>query len=350
MTAERAKMSSHFIHHAQRIAQLWLRGLLAICGIVFAGLISILLGFNGFIGDSPLVDFVHHHPTAAMIAVAILMLMTVVAFLMSRESGSANAPSILEAFRQTRRLFIATSVATMSTLLFTLLLGLVLVRPTWCPTALCAPRPTIKTNPEGVHDSNMEMYLIAYQSAYYVIPGDPGGYDLRDLPNQRIGAALLNSSATATNSACDVFIGVHSLRASGYDILIQQVYLLVEDVPILPTPLNVWHVDTSQIFHGQLYKVEYRGESPESELRAQYSAAPAGFVQLAPDEADQMDIRLSANVPADVQFRIEILYHIANETQVHSLILSQSFEVAFSNSSNWHPYRLKNGQFTPSAS
>ncbi len=336
MDANRSDTRGQVLGHLQWLAQLWIRGALALASLIFASILAILFGFNVFNGNAPIVELIRLHPLFSLVAGGLFIAITLTALVMGRNSNS-NAGA------QSRSIIVAFSLATLSTALFLSLLATVLFQPAWCQGSPFCP---ITYHPNGIHDSAMEMYFTAYQSKFYVITGNPNSYNLDDLPDQRIGAVISGTTSAKTTS-CSIFIGVHSLRDSGYDILIQQVYVIVRDVPGLTGHLNVWQPGSNLVYHGNPYQVMYRGELQGGVLRAQYLTAPAGFVQLMPQETDALDLQMSSLVPADVTFQVKIVYRMANEGELHTLILPQVFEVVFSNNANWHPYNLVNGRFAP---
>jgi hypothetical protein len=144
---------------------------------------------------------------------------------------------------------------------------------------------------------------------------------------------------------------VHDLQQSGYEIYIEHVILLVKQVPPLATPLNVWTAGSLN-YTSSPYSVTYNGEGPGTMLPTKYVPVPGvthTHQRLQPGEADAIDIQINptANLQADLQFQVQIVYKLANENQEYRLILPNIFEVVFSNASNWHPFHFQNGHFRP---
>jgi hypothetical protein len=337
MVANRSDTRGQVLGLLNWLAKLWIAGALALASLISLNILGILFGFNVFNENAPFVELIHQNPVFSVIVTIVYVASIFFARVIVRNANSKVGGA------QSRSVLVALSLAVVSTALFLLLVATVLFQPAWCHGSPFCP---ITYHPNGIHDGAMEMYFTAYQSQFYVIAGNPDSYNLDALPDQRIGA-VVSGPTPAKATPCNIFIGVHSLRDSGYDILIQQVYVVILDVPALTSHLNVWQPGSNLVYRGNPYQVMYRGELQGNALRAQYLTAPAGLVQLMPQEADALDLQLSSLVPADVKFQVKIVYRMANEGELHTLILPQVFEVDFSTHANWHPYTLVNGRLTP---
>ena len=226
--------------------------------------------------------------------------------------------------------------------LFATLLIIVLLRPAWCPALLCpAPQFVPITNPQGIHDSNLEIYLTAIQSASYVISDNPARYSLSDLP------VSISAVRIDRQTPYQVVLGVHSLQRGRYGIIIEEVALLVEQIPLMPYPLNVWTHSLGLDYHSNPYQVMYRGQVVGTTLAAIYVPLPNAHVQLAPGEADELDVHVVSGTLADLRFQLQVIYRVSNESQLHTLLLPKVFEVVFSDISNWHSYHIKDGHLVP---
>jgi S1-C subfamily serine protease len=265
-----------------------------------------------------------------------------------------NAPSEMEATflrastAQRTRYFVTRIAAVLLVLLLLLPTAVALIRPPWCPTILCPqPRVVIATNPQGIHDANLDIYFLTFQGNAIVIPGDPRHAPASEVSNERspstVNAILLQNHQPS--SIYRTVLVAHSLYQGRYSILIDQVALIVIGQSVIPRPLNVW-VNTSLVYYDvNRYRVFYNGEGPGAVLLARYLESPDRYTQLTRNEADQLDIQISSLVPADLKFKIQVTYHIATETNKYTLRLPQAFEVVFSDPSNWHQYQLRGEHF-----
>ena len=235
-------------------------------------------------------------------------------------------------------------IALASVLIVALIARLVLYfQPSWCPQFLCPS--VLVTNPQGVHDSNLEVYFTALQSTSYEIPGNPENYVLSNLPKD-VGAVHLDQPDL---SLYKVALGVHSIQQGRFGLFIVQVNLIIKHIPSTPYPLNLWTEGNLLEYNSNPYKVSYRGQSEEAILPATYTRSPYVPMQLLPGESDGLSLQVISYVPVSLQFSVQIIYRVANESQLYTLTLPRVFEVIFSNSSNWHPYTLQNGHFVPSS-
>jgi hypothetical protein len=109
----------------------------------------------------------------------------------------------------------------------------------------------------------------------------------------------------------------------------------------------VWTRSPAVGYLTNFYQAAYRGEQKNNVLPAKFVSQLYGGIELAPGEADQLNIQVSSRVIADLRFRVQVTYRVSNESQLHVLLLPRVFEVVFSDNSNWHEYRLENGRFLP---
>lgn len=266
---------------------------------------------------------------------------------------SKNEVTFLQASAARRvRAVVSVTMAALLVLMVSIPAAVALIRPPWCPTILCPPAKAV-TNPNGVHDANLDVYLIAIQSAAYVIPGSPGQYTLNHLPGsigalRTDGKALDGSAGSVQSTPYRVALGVHSLQGS-HGIVIEQTALLVRQALPLTHPFDVWVTGESRNYNNNIYQVIYRGQEAQATLPANYML-PDSHVQLAPGEGDSLDIELTSRVPMDLQFAVQVTYRVITDSQVHTLVLPQVFEVVFlSPSASWRLYQLQNGHFVPQA-
>jgi len=329
-----------------QLATKWLKLVAAFINLVVPSIIGILLGFNPLPQSVPLLNIFRQHSFESLIFCGILLLATLSALIFSRrlELGVVGRLSRLQ-IAQSNRLWIGlTGVSSISFLLCLTLLGMVWFRPSWCPNTLC-PLPQISTSSTGVHDSYLDLYPlpVPVQSSFYTLPGNLDQYSQNNLP-ENIGAV---SSGTQPPSHFGIILGVHSLQQGRFGIVIEQVAIVIESVPPMPRPLNVWASSPGGIYVTNIYQVTYRGEEKNTVLPAEFVSQLYGGIELDPGEADQLNIQVSSHMIADLRFRTQVTYRVSNESQLHVLLLPHVFEVVFSDNSNWHVYRLENGRFLP---
>jgi hypothetical protein len=322
------------------LGERWRQGLAGLASIIEGLIVSVVLGFSPWPDSSPVTTFISQRPTVALVMGGTLVAVTFISLLIlywpKLGNVSGNSYGLHWLF--------STAMPVVGYVLFAILLVVVLIRPVWCPTSICpAPQLVPITNPQGIHDDNLEIYLTAIQSASYVIPDDPARYSLSNLPTT-ISAVRKDSQAPYR-----VVLGVHSLQQGHYGMIIEEVALVVTQVPSVPSPLNVWINSPGLDYHSNPYKVIYKGQAVGTTLAATYDASiPDGYVQLAAGEADELDIQVVSPEIARLQFQVEVTYRVTNESQLHTLMLKNVFEVVFSDVSNWHAHYLKDGRLVPS--
>jgi hypothetical protein len=323
----------------------------ALACAVLIGVALLLLGVRlPIAGASPLLDLIHRYPIATLVVTGLLALATLSSVILLRANAQANkpVPEELEASMRTGwrgpRQGIALATSSTSALTLFALLAITLARPSWCPTALCPP-PQIVTR--GIHDDNLEIYLTGVQAPAYTIPGDPARYGLGNLPDG-VGAVRLDQQSTAP---FELVIGIHSLQTGRYGLVIERVALLVQSVPTLPDPLNVWQKGAPLEYHGKRFQATYLSEEAGQRLTAARAPDPNQNVQLQPGESDEIDLLLISRALVDMRFQVQVTYRANDAEDLRTLTLPQVFEVAFSNATDWHLYTLQqNGRFAPSSS
>ncbi|HEY1353425.1 MAG TPA: toll/interleukin-1 receptor domain-containing protein [Ktedonobacteraceae bacterium] len=242
-----------------------------------------------------------------------------------------------------RRTFSLVVPATSTTLFLGLLL-LVLVRPTWCPTQICAAS-VLAGSPGEARDTNLSLSFVAQQSVFFDLPGNPGTYTVHNLPSTKQPGTIVAVNSDVANSDRLQYVlalRVTNLHMTGYSISIEQVNMNILDVPALSNPLYVWQTN-SLAYRSELYAITYYGEGAGSVLPARYRTdqglrGPGVHQQLNPGEPDALDLQIAPepHLRADVRFHVSVVYRMANEAQEYTLTLAQIFEVVFSNNSNWH--------------
>lgn len=179
-----------------------------------------------------------------------------------------------------------------------------------------------------------------------MIPSDSSLYTLNDLPRS-VSAQLIDHD---TLRPYRVVVGVHSLQQGRFGLSIEQIALVIRQIHLIPYPLHVWIEESGLNFNSNPYKVTYHGGNVGDLLPAIYVPTPIAHVQLQPGESDDLDIQVSSHAVRDIHFQVQITYRVVNESQLHILTLPNIFEVLFSDTFNWHLYRLQAGHLVPSGS
>jgi hypothetical protein len=103
-----------------------------------------------------------------------------------------------------------------------------------------------------------------------------------------------------------------------------------------------------RVYNSNIYQVAYRGQSAGGILTANYVAVPNANVQLEQGEADEIDLDVTSKLAIDLQFKIQITYHLSTDPTYHTLTIPGTYEVIFSDATNWQQYQLEKGHFIPS--
>lgn len=347
-----------------------------VSGGILIGIVLILLGLAAPAPTIPIVEFVRTYPAPAMFLGTLYAGASGLLFHVEyqgrwwwpfgRHTATAEAdppgvappptrPPLLRGPRGASARSLLRGVTATSLACNVLLVALLTTHPAWCPAALCpSPQYIVVTNPRAVHDANLEAYLVAVQSSAYVLTRDPAAYTLTSLPSptsdQPPPAAVPLGQQTDT-TAYRIVIGVHDVqRDTPYSIILERVALIVDDVEVMPSPLNVWASGTPATYQGEPYQVIYHGQQQgETLLAALEAGGPGAQVQLKPGEADTLDLQVVGLAPAYLDFSVVVTYRLATDTQARPpLRLRQRFAVAFSDVHGWHPYQLQNGRLAAS--
>ena len=308
---------------------------------VFGGGLGILFGINALPSSLPIINLLRTRPPLALALIGVLLAFIIFSPLLSQPPSDDERPN----HETSTRIWTATVISLVSSALFLSLLATVIIRPTWCPTAICpAPQRILVTRPGGVHDNNIEMYLTAIQSSAYELPADPGQQSLAQTPSQ--SAVLISQQFPAYK----VVIGIHSLQQHTiYGIIIQQVSLVVDRVTPTPTPLNAWVQGSAGDYHTEPYLAVYQGGGAGTLINATYTPLPVGHVQLQPGESDELDIQVTSQRAVSLTFHVQIEYRVINEGNIRTLTLSKTLTAAFANAEQWRPYSVTSAGLSPCA-
>src|SRR5207247_9283330 len=129
-----------------------------------------------------------------------------------------------------------------------------------------------------------------------------------------------------------VLVEVDSLCQGKDSILSDHVVVLIKKVPPGPNPLRVLNKGPSLNYAANPYQAIYYGQRPGQALPAKYLPVPYAGVQLTSGESDQLDVQMTSQVPADIQFQMQVKYHIAGilPPKEYTLTLPTVFEGVFS--------------------
>jgi len=202
-----------------------------------------------------------------------------------------------------------------------------------CRSSQPSTRQKASQNVEKVSDDHLSVMNLRVDSSSYFFSGDPWRYSGGgNLPTD-VGAVLL---ARKTTSSYTIVLGVQNVQHTGNSILIDYVTLQLLHIFSIPHPLTVWTRGMATTDTTHPYPTLYTGHPGQS-----LYAIPYQNVSLAHDEPDQLDIQVHSTVSAYLQFKLAITYHIAGVSQTFTL--PWTFQVIFSDASNWNEYILQGG-------
>ena len=79
-------------------------------------------------------------------------------------------------------------------------------------------------------------------------------------------------------------------------------------------------------------------------MMARFVGSPTAYTHLVPGESDTLTIQVDSSVPTNLRFRLAVSYRLDNANVEGTVMLPKTFDVAFSDTSNWHPYHLEDGR------
>jgi hypothetical protein len=216
---------------------------------VFLSIILILLGLTGpATASPPLFSVVRQNAVPSLIVGALLVFTTFCALLIARLPDQPPGAALGRTSSGARLPGIAVSagISTVSTLLFAALLFTVLIRPSWCPMALC-PAPQTVTS-QGIHDQRLDVYAIALQSGAFAISDTTSTYTQDNLP-RTTGAVRFDQISRPTSlsqptslSPYLLVIGVHNLTQSAYPLIVEHVGIIVREKSPCSLPQKCLHL------------------------------------------------------------------------------------------------------------
>jgi hypothetical protein len=320
--------------------------LLAALGSVAIG---VLFGFNSLPTSIPLLELIHTHPPLGIALVTLFLALLIFAPLLGSRGArrhDENSQPGASPSADARPLLAATSVSTVTALLFVALLGTVILRPSWCPTQIC-PGPV--TNPNGNSDGTLEITYATTENLFWQIPGEVTQYAYPHLP-QTVSAVRIDSAGgDAYSQPYRAVVGVDSQQSNpSATIVIEQVIVVIDTVTPLPDPLNVWTSGPPRSYTHNPYLAVYRGEQAGGHIISYSQTQPPTATYLGEGQADELDIQVTSTLPVELRFHIEVAYNVPGGAPLRMLSLTKhEFQVAFGDASNWHVYTVgPTGRFT----
>lgn len=321
-----------------------------------SSVVSILLGLRPPPGRVPLIDAIRAHAWVAVLAALFTFVLAVAALAVNVR------PTLLERVRATRGgsareevlhnrfTVVILALASGSTITLLALVGVLLVRPDWCPSDLCARQVALP----GVHDEHLDISYGAVQTTNFLIPGDPHDYNLRHLPATigptAVPTAEVGAGKEAVGDPLRIQIQVRDLDTSGAGMFIEQVALVVRQTQAVPAQTAVWYQPVGRnALQVNPHTAVYEGQSAGGAFDATYETnIPGGHVTLTSGEVDQLTITVQSTVSVRVRFDVQVTYRVASEQRPRTLTLGAPFDVEFVDPRNWQPYTLSGGGFLPS--
>lgn len=316
-----------------RAATYWIRGLVVLASLIELGIIALALGLLP--GTLPALPdaLIRQHPLAAMLSGGGFVAVSFIALVFLPRQQTRGSLALWER-GFSLRFVVANLIATSNTALLVLVLLVGLGHPSACAAASCSPLIP------GTHDANLEVRVTAVQSTYFEIPGDPSHYSLNHLPTT-IAVQPLDAVVRVPYR---VVVGIQSVQQGRFGLIIHQVALKVVQVAPAPAPLNVWAQPTRE-YNSNPFQIPYTAELPGAVILTPPESLD---VQLAPGEADDLDIEVTAKAALDLRFQIQVNYRVTNESAFQTVTLPDVFEVVFASAFTWRLYQLQDGQLVPS--
>jgi hypothetical protein len=308
---------------------------------VFVGLAAgLLLGLAAAPSSIPFLALIRTHPPVGIGLGAALLLVLIIAPLVSGwTSEPEDEPG---AVRSRNRVWLASVTSLVTSALLLGLIGLVTVRPSWCPTTICpAPQLIVVTNPNGVNDGVMEAYYLAQQGDAFVMTQDPASYSFSNLP-RTINAVEIGGSSQPYRAV----IGIHSLqRNTRYGLAIDGVDVLLDQGTLVTGPMQVYLAGASLSYNTNVSSFTYNQEYAPS---VQTTVAPQLATELEVGGSDDLAVQVMTHDEVSLQFRLQVRYHqIVGDTRSRTLIVPHEFAVSFIEPAHWQPYVFSGGKMMP---
>lgn len=263
-----------------------------------------------------------------------IVIITLIALIFTQRSkffiGSNFPLRKMKWFLQLRILFMVISITIL--LLSSGFLSIVLIRPPGCPVTLCST----------TQDEPVKVNLFDVQSSWYVISGHPTSY-LQNLSSKTPRAQRMDKIQSPPYA---IVFDVQNLQHLQKNILIEQISLVIDQISPMPRPLNVLATNSTFSYPPPPFLAIYNGQDPGKTIVASSTSTPPSYIDLKPQETNQIGVQIISRVRADIKFHVTITYRIPGDMQPHYLSLTHDeVEVVFSDASNWHTYLLQDGIF-----
>jgi hypothetical protein len=315
--------------------------------IIVGFLAGLLLGVASAPSTIPVLALIRSHPAIGFGLGALLLLILIIAPLIGgsqdTQVSSAASEDTPEASRPRTRLLLATATSLVTTALLFSLVGLVTIRPAWCPTSICpAPQLIIVTNPNGVNDGVMEAYDLAQQGDAFVMTQDPASYTFDNLPSTLSAVEL-----GVTTFPSRAVIGIHSLqRNSRYGLIIDGVDVLLDKAMPVAEPVSVFLAGASLSYNTNVSNFTYKSQlAPPITVP---TTAPAVTIELEVGGSDDLAVQVMSQTEISLQFRLLVRYHqLVGDPHTRTLIVPHAFGVDFIAPAHWQPYIFAGGKMTP---
>ncbi len=304
--------------------------------IIIGFLAGLFLGVGTVPSSIPLIALIRQHPPIGIGAGGVLLLVLILAPLIGEDETESEDDEAEEGAHKSlfahssARIWFASATSLTSLALLFALMGMVTIRPSWCPTSICpAPQQIVVTNKHGVHDGVMESYYLAQQSVSYALTQDPSSYTFSNLPNT-VGAVELAPTATAYRAV----IGIHSLqRNTRYGLIIDGVDVIIDKATPIDAPVNVFVQGTNLVYNNAVYTFTYIHQPAPATLPA---TPPKVTIGLEVGGSDELSVQIVSFSEVALQFHLEVHYHqIVGGAASKSLIIPHQFAVDFIAPEHW---------------
>ena len=307
-----------------------------------------ILGLDGIPWRSAFADFVSRHAWAwpliilAGCAVGSLLALPWVVTGIGRIGRFGAAFAAADRVRVVVVLLVALSSVSAAVVTSTIAAA---TRPAWCPAFICPPPPL----PTGTdpHDDNLEVGFVGFQAQGFAIAGGVGSVDLGNLPSAGDQRSVV-AQRTGPGSPYSVALKVRDIASSPDPLVIEGVVLHVDRAAGAPSPLAVL-VGVQQLQYGRnpvdvAYSGQSTGRAVASTPKVGRATAP---LELARGETDELDVRVVSSVPADLTFRVSVLYQVGDGS-TQEFLYPADLRVMFADT--WARFTIQDGQVVPADS
>ena len=144
-------------------------------------------------------------------------------------------------------------------------------------------------------------------------------------------------------------MNLHDSSAEPTKLIIEEVDLVNLQVRPMPHPVHIWEggplICNSKQNYEALYNGQINGALLADHVNTDYLTHNPGTFPLSPGETDTMAVHVVSRIEADIVFSVQVIYHLSTDQQLHTLRLSNLFEVLFVDTHDWQLYQFKDGHF-----